>query len=601
MLNSKEDNQPTISSPNIARNSPFANQDQDQNQDGHLSRSRMISTSSYAERGPTRKKSTFHRIHEVESGHSSGRSWWFDLCIKCNSEDEAQHSWQPSFWPNFCPHPFCPSYRQVSRIVSLVLIGSFSWCILFSIIGNAAAPPNGKLFQLILLSICAHIGGWLIGLTTLPALIGMLFTGLLLQNIGVVDINESFSDINKHLSDVALVIILTRAGLDLDPKALKKLKFTVLKLGLVPWLTEAGVVVIFSKYLLGIDWKFGILLGSIIAAVAPAVVVPCLFRLRSKGYGVAKGIPTLIIAVASIDDALSVAIFGIIKGIVFSNSSITTGVLLGMVSIVAGIGSGVIWGIFCNYFPERNDPFVTPLRILLLLTGGMGAVFGSDLIGYGGAGPLACVAAAFVAITCWSRNDWDIEDNPAATAFEIFWMIFQPILFGITGARIKLHELDGNVVLLALGMLLASGLMRMLVTGVIGIGCSLNLKEKVFVSIAWMCKAIVQAALGPVALNMIKKNNDTSDTQIGQRILTTCILSIILTAPTGALLTTLLGPHLLTKTKLIPEVMMNQRKRSRKMSFRDISPLDTDEEKVEQVEKHKMSVVVEENDENLIA
>lgn len=87
---------------------------------------------------------------------------------------------------------------------------------------------------------------------------------------------------------IALVIILTRAGLDLDPTALKKLKVTVPKMGLIPWLVEATVVAVLTRFLLDLPWIWGFLLGSIIAAVSPAVVVPCLFRLRAKGYGVAK-------------------------------------------------------------------------------------------------------------------------------------------------------------------------------------------------------------------------------------------------------------------------------------------------------------------------
>lgn len=87
---------------------------------------------------------------------------------------------------------------------------------------------------------------------------------------------------------IALVIILTRAGLDLDPNALRKLKVTVPKIGLIPWVVEATVIAAMTRYILDLPWIWGYLLGSIIAAVSPAVVVPCLFRLRAKGYGVAK-------------------------------------------------------------------------------------------------------------------------------------------------------------------------------------------------------------------------------------------------------------------------------------------------------------------------
>lgn len=87
-----------------------------------------------------------------------------------------------------------------------------------------------------------------------------------------------------------------------------------------------------------------------------------------------------------------------------------------------------------------------PLRVLLLFGGGLISVFGSDEIGFGGAGPLGCVAAAFVCAYFWTKQGWDIEDNPAATAFEIFWMIFEPILFGITGTEIKFNEMDPQIV-----------------------------------------------------------------------------------------------------------------------------------------------------------
>lgn len=85
-----------------------------------------------------------------------------------------------------------------------------------------------------------------------------------------------------------MVIILTRAGLDLDPIALRKLKVTVPKIGLIPWVVEATVIAVMTRYILDLPWIWGFLLGSIIAAVSPAVVVSCLFRLRAKGYGVAK-------------------------------------------------------------------------------------------------------------------------------------------------------------------------------------------------------------------------------------------------------------------------------------------------------------------------
>lgn len=173
------------------------------------------------------------------------------------------------------------------------------------------------------LTVAANLGGWLMGLTTLPRLIGMLLTGILMQNIGAVNIDGDFKLVTAQLRKFALCIILTRAGLEMDPEAFKKIWFTILKLGLVPWVAEAGVITVMSHYFLGLPWMWGMLLGSIIAAVSPAVVVPCLFRLRTKGYGVAKGIPTLIISIAGIDDAASVAIFGIVSSLMFATGGLT--------------------------------------------------------------------------------------------------------------------------------------------------------------------------------------------------------------------------------------------------------------------------------------
>ncbi|XP_050307433.1 sodium/hydrogen exchanger 9B2-like isoform X2 [Anthonomus grandis grandis] len=508
-----------------------------------------------------------------QNSYNDERSWWYKLCVKCRGKDESVPSWEPRAWSKFCPYPFFPTYRQFSRVVCLLLIGLMSWCAIYSIVGETAAPPHGKLFQLILLSICAYLGGWVTSLTTLPALIGMLFTGLFLQNVGLVDLDESFSEVANKIRHGALVIILIRAGLDLDPKALWRLKFIVVRLSLIPWLVEGGVCAILSRFFLGMAWDYSILLGSIISAVAPAVVVPCLFRLRTKGYGVAKGIPTLIIAVASIDDATSIAVFGIVKSIMFVHSSLTSLVLQGPVSIFGGFGFGILFGLLLRYCPERNDKFLVPFRIIMLLAGGMAAIYFSEHLGYGGAGPLGAVVAAFVSLIFWTKQGWSTEENPASTAFEIFWMIVEPVLFGITGAQMRFEELHGTVVLIGVGILIVGVIIRIFATLVIGIGCGLNLKEKIFCAIAWMPKATVQAALAPIVLSYIT-DTTSAEYSSAKKIITVCILSIMITTTIGAALVTLLGSKLLRKTKFA--VQPEQWRRSHRPSVRDISIIDED-------------------------
>lgn len=104
---------------------------------------------------------------------------------------------------------------------------------------------------------------------------------------------------------------------------------------------------------------------------------------------------------------------------------------------MGGLGFGIFWGFLSKVIPEKGDAYVVPIRCLMLFGGGLLAIFGSEMLHYEGAGPLAVVFAAFTSSYFWCKQGWELEDNPVATAFEIFWMIFEPILFGITGASVK--------------------------------------------------------------------------------------------------------------------------------------------------------------------
>ncbi|KAI5737038.1 hypothetical protein M8J76_009530 [Diaphorina citri] len=514
-------------------------------------------------------------IYNYENNQSQiERSWWFGLCIKCRQK-EVGPGWEPQCWPKVCPHPFCPSYRHVARILALLIIGLLVWGVAYCIMGEDAAP-GGQLFNIALLSICAHLGGWLFRMFTMPALVGMLLVGIVFENVGLISISKSYHEVESVLRKMALVVILTRAGLDLDPPALRRLWSTVLKLGLVPWAVEAISVVIATHYFLNLPWIWAFLTGSIFAAVSPAVVVPCLFKLRSKGYGVAKGIPTLVIAVSGMGDATSVAIFGIVHSFMFSEDSLLYNIVLGPSSLIIGLAFGIIWGSLAKVVPEKGDPFMVPLRIIMLLGGGLIVIFASEHLGLGGAGPLGVIASAFVSSYSWSKQGWNIEDNPVATAFEIFWMIFEPILFGLTGTQFKLSELDPQIVSIAAIIVIGGVVTRILITVLVAVGSSLNLKEKLFVAFSWMAKASVQAALGPVALDSTRNSPHEIDRYYAKIVLMICVLSVLLTAPTGAIIVTLGGSKLLNKGKSsIPQTGW---RRSARPSIRDITIIDEERE-----------------------
>lgn len=155
-----------------------------------------------------------------------------------------------------------------------------------------------------------------------------------------------------------------------------------------------------------------------------------------------------------------------------------------------------------------------------------------------------------------------------ATAFEIFWMIFEPILFGVTGTQIKISELNGDTFYYGITVLLSAIIIRIIITVISGVGSNLNLKEKVFIALAWMTKATVQAALAPTALDEVDKSNP-QEVHYAETVLMLCVLSILLTAPLGAIIITLSGPKLLTKTTT--PVTPPEGWRTRRPSIRDIS------------------------------
>lgn len=171
-----------------------------------------------------------------------------------------------------------------------------------------------------------------------------------------------------------------------------------------------------------------------------------------------------------------------------------------------------------------------------------------------------------------------------ATAFEIFWMIFEPILFGVTGAQIKINELDGRTVYLGIGCLLTGIVIRIAATILVGIGCKLNLKEKIFIAFSWMAKATVQAALAPTTLDKVDPT-DPVQMLYAETVVTMCVLSILLTAPAGAIIISLSGPKLLTKTTA--PVAPPEGWKARRPSIRDISIINEDPDLEETANERK--------------
>ncbi|XP_040887585.1 sodium/hydrogen exchanger 9B2 isoform X1 [Toxotes jaculatrix] len=443
-----------------------------------------------------------------------------------------------------CPRP----QGLISLFITKVCLFALLFGVVWSITGSECLP-GGNLFGIIILFICSVLGGKLVGMIQLPTLppfpplLGMLLAGLVLRNVpyitDAVFINTHWS---AALRNIALSIILTRAGLGLDPSALRRLKAVCVRVAIGPCVVEACVVAVVSHFLLGLPWVWGFILGFVLAAVSPAVVVPSMLLLQREGYGVEKGIPTLLMAAGSFDDILAITGFSTCLGIAFSTGSTWMNILKGLLEVVGGIIAGLILGLFLCCFPSKDQEDLVLRRTLMLLGLSMFSVFFSHVIGFAGAGGLCTLVLAFLAALGWKT-----DKAPVAAMVGRSWDVFQPLLFGLIGAEITIATLSPSTVGLGLACIGVGLVIRLLVTFLLVHFGGFSLKEKLFIAVAWLPKATVQAAIGSKALDMAREEGDDTLIKFGLDVLTLAVLAILTTAPIGALGIGLAGPRLLAR------------------------------------------------------
>merc|ERR1712002_789899 len=188
----------------------------------------------------------------------------------------------------------------------------------------------------------------------------------------------------------------------------------VIRATFIPCFVEAIVVAVLSNLILGLPWTVGFMLGFVLAAVSPAVIIPSLMHLSQRGYGVAKGIPTLVIAACSADDVVAISGFGIFLGITFNaDAPILNLVFHGPIEVCIGLSFVLFWGVLAQWLPNRNHKNMVFSRFLILFSGGLIALFGAHLIHYDGAGGLATIIMAFVAGMRWRKEGWG-DHNPVS-------------------------------------------------------------------------------------------------------------------------------------------------------------------------------------------
>lgn len=369
----------------------------------------------------------------------------------------------------------------------------------------------------------------------LPGLLGMIILGMILGPYVLDWISPDLLRVSADFRQIALIIILLRAGLGISSQDLKKVGKPAIKLSCIPGLLEGFTIAFVSMRIFNFSFIEGGILGFIIAAVSPAVVVPQMLDFQERGIGTNKGIPTLILAGASIDDVFAITIFTTFLGL-YSGSHANIGVqILNIpISIILGIILGLLIGfimvkIFEKYHIRDTKKVLLILGSAILLTALEKTIKNKVEI----AGLLGVMAIGFVILE--KRN---VVAKRLSVKFNKIWIFAEILLFVLVGAQVNIDVafnagLQGFVIVL-IGLIARSiGVLISLV------GTNLNWKERLFSIIAYIPKATVQAAIGAVPLSF--------GVGSGELILAVAVLSILITAPLGAIGINLAGKRFLEK------------------------------------------------------
>ncbi|CAL1260990.1 unnamed protein product [Larinioides sclopetarius] len=442
----------------------------------------------------------------------------------------------------------CPPITPLTTICALILLVALIYGTLWGLTGPMALP-GGPIFGLFALVVVCYLGGQFMRILKLPTLVGMMVFGFVLRNVPHINVAKDIpEEWAGNIRNMALILILLRAGLEVDADVLKNNKSTCSKLIFIPFIAEFIAAGLSAYYLLNMPWIWSFLMASMLAAVSPAVVLPVMLKLQKKGIGVTNGVPTMVIAVAGIDDVLALSAFEVLLGVTFATGTLGWTIAQGPLEMLVGIIYGILLGVITWYIPNPDEKSTSVFRFLILCFGGMCVLFGSQALNWGAAGALGCICLPFVAAIRWKQKDWNDDNNPVGDALAFVWRIIEPFLFGLIGSEIRIDYLQPSIVGLGLATMFIGIAARMLAAFASAFSAGLTLKEQIFVTFAGLPKATVQAAIGPVALSLAKKLELGAEIEeFGIMILTTAVLSILIAAPLGATSIALLAPRLLER------------------------------------------------------
>ena len=376
--------------------------------------------------------------------------------------------------------------------------------------------------------------GWIFSKLKLPSLLGMVIVGIILSPHALNLIDESILGISGELRQIALVIILTRAGLSLDVSDLKKVGRPAVLMCFVPACVEMLGTVIMAPMLLGVTILEAAIIGSVIAAVSPAVVVPRMIRLIEEGYGKSKSIPQLILAGASVDDVFVIVVFTAFTALASTGEMFVTSFIQIPISIVLGIIFGGCVGIVLVEFFKKCHMRDSVKILIILSISFLFLEIENRLQGYIPVSGLLSIMSMGIII----KQKYEVLALRLSAKYNKLWLGAEVFLFVLVGATVDLRYVASagvSAVLLILGALL----FRMIGVAISLIKTDLSKRERFFCMVAYTPKATVQAAIGAIPLSM--------RLECGNIVLTVAVLSILFTAPFGAICVDNLYKRLLEK------------------------------------------------------
>lgn len=377
------------------------------------------------------------------------------------------------------------------------------------------------LLSIALILLVGMSASWICKKIKLPGLLGMLATGIVLGPYVLNLIDSSILNISSELRKIALIIILTRAGLGLDITGLKKIGRPAILMCFLPASFELLGIILIAPGALGMSVLEAAIMGAVLAAVSPAVVVPRMVKLMDNGYGTAKGIPQLILAGASVDDVYVIVLFSTFTGMMQGKGASIINFVNIPVSIILGMGIGILAGYLLAMYFEKIHIRDT-VKVLLILSISFILVATEDMLNT----PIkfsALIAIMFVGVGLHKKRDGVAKR--LSQKYEKLWIASEVFLFVLVGATVNINYL-GNMGIKALIVIFGALIFRMAGVFVCLIKTELNKKERLFTMMAYTPKATVQAAIGgiPLALNFA----------CGETVLTIAVLAIVITAPLGA-------------------------------------------------------------------